>query len=214
MKKTFTPHPVNPALDRKPRVKAQGVGLTPFEIFGLVMALIFSLLLITNKIGLINLNIPSLSKNPATISIQVQEIIEQIQKEIIPEENSVASYGISFNTSGYNLLLEYEKSIQLDTLIYQEKLVNLDVLIPCCGFEKIQEDYSQNCQCGHHLALYGLAKYLAQQNYQRAEIQKAINDWKHYFFPKEYIVEELEKRAILNPELNKVLEELQIQGGC
>jgi len=96
--------------------------------------------------------------------------------------------GISYDTQGYNTLLNYYKTINLDT--GQSKTVaGLDVELPCCGFKDIitnsdgTANFPASCHCGHHDAMYGLAMYMVQKGYSREEMQKELNVWKEVFFP-------------------------------
>ncbi len=91
-----------------------------------------------------------------------------------------SDYGVTYDDAGYQKLLGYAKSINLDAA--QTKLiVGLDVQIPCCGFKTLQA--SGNCECGHHVALYGLAKLLASKGYTSDQIQSEIDKWKQVFYP-------------------------------
>src|SRR3989344_3069113 len=95
---------------------------------------------------------------------------------------------INYNTDGYNTLLKYYKSINLDAE-QSKKVAGLDVELPCCGFQKIvtktdgTADFPGSCHCGHHDAMYGLAKYMVQKGYSREEMQKELDVWKEVFFP-------------------------------
>ncbi len=92
----------------------------------------------------------------------------------------MTSYGITRDGVGYQKLLEYAGSVQL-TAAQTQTIVGLDVQIPCCGFTTLQA--SDNCQCGHHVALYGLAKLLASKGWAKTDIQAEINEWKDVFYP-------------------------------
>lgn len=89
-------------------------------------------------------------------------------------------YGLTYDNAGYEKLVEAAKTIQL-TQEQTQKIVGLDAQIPCCGFKDLQA--SGNCECGHHQALYGLAKILASKDYSRSEIQSEMNKWKTIFYP-------------------------------
>ena len=95
---------------------------------------------------------------------------------------------LPYTQEGYNQMLQYYKSIKLDTA--QSKAVaGLDVELPCCGFQEIQANsdgtanFDGSCHCGHHDSMYGLAKYMVSNGYNRGDIQKELDVWKSVFFP-------------------------------
>ncbi len=90
----------------------------------------------------------------------------------------MSEYGISYDQSGFERLLEYNSEISLSEE-QAKSVIGLDVRIDCCGFDKIQA--SGNCACGHHLALYGLAKFLAGEGHDRDYIQGEIDKWKDIY---------------------------------
>ncbi|MEW6407623.1 MAG: hypothetical protein AB1465_02955 [Patescibacteria group bacterium] len=139
--------------------------------------------------------------------------VAQLKDQIIPKEKSASIKEIQFSSDGYQKLLEHQKNIKLDEA-QKDKFINFDVLLPCCGFEKTIWPEEENCACGHHLALYGLIKYMIEKGYDRTVIQKEINRWKYYFFPDDYLKEELKKRNLLNSATEKVLQEMQAKGSC
>ncbi|MBI4155334.1 hypothetical protein HY498_04580 [Candidatus Woesearchaeota archaeon] len=91
-----------------------------------------------------------------------------------------SEYGVTYDQAGYNQLMGYAQSIQLNSE-QTKNIVGLNVEIPCCGFRTLQA--KDNCECGHHIALYGLAKLLSSKNYSREQIQSEIDKWKSVFFP-------------------------------
>jgi len=91
-----------------------------------------------------------------------------------------SEYGITYDQAGYNQLMSYAQSVQLNSE-QTKKTVGLNVEIPCCSFKTLQA--KDNCECGHHVALYGLAKLLSSKNYSREQIQGEIDKWKFVFFP-------------------------------
>lgn len=91
-----------------------------------------------------------------------------------------AEYGVTYDNAGYQELMGYAKSITL-TDTQTTLIVGLDASIPCCGFKMLQA--TGNCECGHHQALYGLAKLLASKDYSQDQIQFEMNKWKKVFFP-------------------------------
>ncbi len=91
-----------------------------------------------------------------------------------------SDYGITYDDAGYQQLLGMAKSIS-PTKDQEKLFVGLDILLPCCGVKTLQA--SDNCECGHHVAMFGLAKMLAQKDYSREQIQSELNKWKQVFYP-------------------------------
>ncbi|MBI2075891.1 MAG: hypothetical protein HYT72_01425 [Candidatus Aenigmarchaeota archaeon] len=91
----------------------------------------------------------------------------------------LTDYGVTLDNSGYEQLLN-ANALKLSAE-QTKKIVGLDIQIPCCGFQKIQA--SGNCECGHHIALVGLAKLLALKGYERDAIQQQLDIWKNIFYP-------------------------------
>lgn len=96
--------------------------------------------------------------------------------------------GIQYNTEGYNALLKYYNTIELSDA-ESKAVAGLDVELPCCGFQGILKNadgtanFDGSCHCGHHDAMYGLAKYMVQNGYNREQMQNELNVWKEVFFP-------------------------------
>ncbi|MBI4896419.1 MAG: hypothetical protein HY832_02625 [Candidatus Aenigmarchaeota archaeon] len=88
-------------------------------------------------------------------------------------------YGITFDTNGYEKLLSFDSSISMSGV--QQTVVGLDIELPCCDFKLIEP--AGNCDCGHHVALVGLAKMLATKGYSKTDIQAEIVKWKGLFYP-------------------------------
>lgn len=93
---------------------------------------------------------------------------------------TTSAYGITYDDAGYQTLLKAAKDVKLDTA-GTNTIVDLDILLPCCGVKQLKA--SGNCECGHHIAMFGLAKTLAKQGYERAAIQDELNKWKQIFYP-------------------------------
>ncbi|MBI4150533.1 hypothetical protein HY492_00230 [Candidatus Woesearchaeota archaeon] len=91
-----------------------------------------------------------------------------------------SSYGITYDSKGYDQLLKAAQSITLNAA-QTKTIVGLNILLPCCGVSTLQA--KDNCPCGHHVAMFGLAKMLATKGYERADIQTELNRWKTIFYP-------------------------------
>lgn len=106
--------------------------------------------------------------------------VPQPHEGVSATAGAMSEYGITYDNAGYEQLLKAAKDVSLSAE-QTSTIVGLDVQIPCCGFTTLQA--SGNCECGHHVALYGLAKLLASKGYDRAKIQDEINKWKPVFYP-------------------------------
>ncbi|MBI4016193.1 MAG: hypothetical protein HY363_00695 [Candidatus Aenigmarchaeota archaeon] len=91
-----------------------------------------------------------------------------------------SEYGITYDNAGYEQLLAMSNSITLNGGQTQ-KIVGLDITLPCCGVRTLQA--SSNCECGHHVAMFGLAKLMISKEYSREEIQAELDKWKQIFYP-------------------------------
>lgn len=119
------------------------------------------------------------------INTTTQEQKKNLTALVLPKDGDLFIDDIYFNEDGYKKLLVIGQAVGADKDLYENKLAGLDVWIPCCDFRYMATDPSQNCQCGHHVALYGAAKFLALKNLPKADIQKGIDKWRAYFFPQE-----------------------------
>lgn len=150
----------------------------------------------------------------SAVSSQVLAILEQVHHEIIPAEDTPTPYGINFSTAGYETLLKHQQEMNVP-MGKEASFEELDMALPCCGFQRASaSDERQNCSCGHHLALYGLGKHLLSLGYTTAQVQQEINRWHHYFYPKESLRAEMERRAKLDPVIEAALKELKAKGQC
>lgn len=102
---------------------------------------------------------------------------------------ATTSYGLVLDNSGYNKLLEYDKTINITSLTSEQQAVykkllgrdeNGKVIIPhpCCGVS-----ISECAPCGHGRAIRGLIKYLLQQGWSEENILSESLIWDRLFFP-------------------------------
>ena len=141
------------------------------------------------------------------------EILDGIRAEIVPPENAPTGYGIAFNYAGYQtMLIWYQEAMPSPSWADQYEAV--DVALPCCRVVHPFRDESRNCPCGHHQALYGLSKYLLARGYAAADVQREVDRWKAYMFPREAVAAELERRALSDPAIRRALQELRERGEC
>ena len=132
--------------------------------------------------GLNQFMLASIKSSQNIIMSQSQKLAKQSvqQNPQSVQQNAPLGQGVvEFSDAGYQKLLEYDKSTLTDNQL--KSFVGLDVELPCCGFQKLQA--SGNCQCGHHVAMSGLAKHMIQENYTAEQVQTELNKWKKFFFP-------------------------------
>ncbi len=153
---------------------------------------------------------PALAPTP---TLSPEDILLQLQAEMIPEEHSRTGYGPDFNQAGYETLITWNQRLRPDPA-WAGDYEALDVTIPCCGAAHPFADESRNCGCGHHQALYGVGKYLLNVDHSREEAQAEVDRWRAFFFPRETMLAELQRRAIGDPSLQQALNELEQRGGC
>lgn len=102
---------------------------------------------------------------------------------------ATTSYGLVFDNSGFNKLLEYDKTINVTSLTSEQQAVykkllgrdkNGKVIIPhpCCGVS-----ISECAPCDHGKAIRGLIKYLLQQGWSEENILSESLVWDRLFFP-------------------------------
>ncbi len=103
---------------------------------------------------------------------------QQTSQPILQAEPS--KFGVPYNDDGYKQLLGFDKTISLSDAQKQD-FVGLNVRLPCCGFQSLQA--AGNCQCGHHIAMSGLAKSMLQDGYAKEEVQAELDKWKDIFYP-------------------------------
>jgi hypothetical protein len=101
------------------------------------------------------------------------------ENEVNVTDGEEMPYGITLDTKGYEKLLSFDSSIPMQSA--QQQVVGLDIQLPCCDVKSIVAE--GNCDCGHHVALIGLAKMLSTKGYDREQTQTEINKWKELFYP-------------------------------
>jgi hypothetical protein len=142
-----------------------------------------------------------------------REVLERVRQEIVPADNAPTAYGVSFSELGYQTLLSWHSHYHV-TKAQAASFEALDLTLPCCGFGHPSADETKNCECGHHQALYGVSKRLFDLGYDPKAVQKEVDRWAAYFFPRETLEMVLSQRAISDPVMQPALDELQQNGGC
>lgn len=142
-----------------------------------------------------------------------EELLEAVEAEVIPREGTGTGYGIAFDEAGYATLIECNRDLR-PAPRWAQDYERLDVRLPCCGAWRPFADETRNCGCGHHQALYGVAKYLLSIGQTVAETQQAVDRWRAYFFPRETLQTALEERSLSDPAFREALEALRQRGEC
>ncbi len=141
------------------------------------------------------------------------QILEDLRAELIPAEGSPTTYGPSFSLEGFEILRQWNTLIR-PAPEWADDYARLDIRLPCCGAIHPHRDETQNCGCGHHQAVYGLAKGLLRSGFRVPETQEEIGRWRAFLFPRETLLEEMARRALLDPALRQALDELRQKGVC
>jgi len=176
----------------------------------LSLQLIIFFILLIGLPAAINYQIHRIKDGPRKAT--AEQLISRVQTKVIPEENSASVLGLKFSESDYNKLVSDSQMAMSDKEM--EQFADFDVSMPCCKFAKTLSDFGKNCQCGHHLATYGLAKDMIKTDMTRQQIQAETRRWVNYFFPKEAIANELKASSISSNDLNAALNYLNSKGGC
>lgn len=141
------------------------------------------------------------------------EILEAVRAKVIPAEGSDAGYGVTFSKAGYDQLVAWYGQYPVNPA-WAADYEALDITLSCCDASHPYADETKNCGCGHHQALYGLAKKLLTEGQGRAAVQAEIGRWKAYTFPKETLLAEMQKRAVDDPAVSQALQERIEKGEC
>jgi len=154
----------------------------------------------------------SMSGEP-TATPDALHILESVRLELIPADGSATGYGPSFTAEGYELLRQWNVGIRPKN-VWADDYARLDIGLPCCSAAHPYADEAKNCGCGHHQALYGLAKRLLRAGSRPTMVQGEIGRWRAFMFPRETLQAEMERRALEDPAIRQALEELRQQGIC
>lgn len=139
-------------------------------------------------------------------------LVARVEAKVVPAENSPSVLGLSFSQNGYEKLVEAAKMEM--TVEQMAAFAGMDVSMSCCQFSKTVAEFEKNCQCGHHLASYGLIKRMLAAGIARDEIQKEVTRWTAYFFPKETVAKELASQSLSEQDYQEALNLLNSKGGC
>ena len=176
----------------------------------IVQAVLF-LVLLVGLAGSVGLLIPSKS-NGVKNSTESGKLLKQVEAKVVPRTGSASVLGIKFTNQDYTMLVNDAQMPMTDEEMNQ--FANMDVAMPCCAFGQTLANFSENCQCGHHLATYGLIKKMVKANIPRQRIQIEVRRWVNYFFPKEAIAKELQSNGASSAEIQNALDLLNSKGSC
>ncbi len=143
---------------------------------------------------------------------KAENLIVLTRAKTVPAEESASVLGLKFSSNDYDTLVVASNMAMTDDEM--KNFAGFDVTMACCGFTSTVETFSDNCQCGHHLASYGLIKKMIKAGESRDKIQSEVSRWINYFFPKEAIAKELQTSGLSPNELNSALQLLNSKGGC
>lgn len=142
--------------------------------------------------------------------------VQEIRSEVLPDKGSPTGYGIAYSKQGMQQMVSWQKNI---TLSGEDRKQYVRVGTQdgtacgyCCGATAaLRKDGTLACGCAHNYALAGLIKNLVKNtDMTDQEIMQEVQNWKAYFFPKEVLKEELQKRGI-SPSAAGLPE---MRGGC
>lgn len=122
----------------------------------------------------------------------------RIWGEIIPEEGTATSYGISLSFENTQQFIDWHNSIELSA---EEQAIRDEALIsqvaPCC------DEYPMStccCECNLARSVWGLSAYLiAEKDYGVNRVQEATSQWLNFTRPDYYVGRALEEEGI-NPK--------------
>ena len=143
---------------------------------------------------------------------EAENLIVLARAKTVPAEESASVLGLKFNSKDYETLVAASNMAMTEEEM--NNFAGFDVSMPCCGFGKTVANFSNSCQCGHHLASYGLIKKMLKAGESRDKIQTEVSRWINYFFPKEAIAKELKMSGAQAAETQKALNLLGSKGGC
>jgi hypothetical protein len=119
----------------------------------------------------------------------------RIWGEIIPEEGTVTSYGISLSLENTQQFIDWYNSIELSTEEQAIRDMALSSQVaPCC------DKYPMStccCECNLARSVWGLSAYLiTEKDYGVNQVQEAASQWLHFIRPDYYVGKELEGEGI------------------
>jgi len=122
----------------------------------------------------------------------------RIWDEIIPEEGTATSYGISLSFENTQQFIDWYNSIELSAEEQAIRDVALSSQVaPCC------DEYPMStccCECNLARSVWGLSAYLiTEKDYGVNRVQEATSQWLNFIRPDYYVGRALEEEGI-DPE--------------
>jgi hypothetical protein len=119
----------------------------------------------------------------------------RIWSEIIPEEGTATSYGISLSLENTQQFIDWYNSIELSTEEQAIRDMALSSQVaPCC------DEYPMStccCECNLSRSVWGLSAYLiTEKDYGVNQVQEAASQWLHFIRPDYYVGSELAEEGI------------------
>ncbi|GEM_PF-3585083 len=142
------------------------------------LSVILVVLLVANQIFIMNIGTAMKGVSLSLNSARSAQATTQVATD----------YGIALDSSGYDKLVGFDKSISLssnqsaqiyEAIIGRDKNNKPYIAHPCCA-GAIGE-----CNCGHAVALRGLTKYLLEKGYEPNQIIQETKKWNALFFPQQ-----------------------------
>lgn len=150
---------------------------------------------------------------PSPALIKARAVIARVRDEIVPRDGQATQYGVTFSDAGYQTLIKWNPGFKVEAS-YAGAFESLDLRMPCCDWSQPSRNEEKNCRCGHHQALEGLSKKLLSDGWDSRSVQSEVTQWTRFLFPVEALTTEMERRALLDPEIKAALEELKARGEC
>jgi len=154
----------------------------------------------------------ALHKESNNLPSSAGKLVADAEAKVVPAEGSASVFGLKFTSADYQILVNNaQMPMTSEEMNY---FAGMDVSMPCCGFDKTVANFPENCQCGHHLATYGIIKKMTKANIPRQRTQIEVRRWIGYFFPKEAIAKELENSGASSGQIQRALDLLNSKGSC
>ena len=137
----------------------------------------------------------------------------QAWSEIIPEEGTATSYGISLSLDNTQQFIDWYYSMELsaEQLAIRDMALSSEVA-PCC------DEYPMStccCECNLSRSIWGLSAYLiTEKDYGVSQVHGAALQWAHFIRPDYYVASELEQKGIDPGQWGFTTESTCFAGNC
>ena len=119
----------------------------------------------------------------------------QVWSEIVPEEGTETSYGISLSLDNTQQFIDWHNSIELsaEQLAIRDMALSSQVA-PCC------DEYPMCtccCECNLARSVWGLSAYvITEKDYRVSQVEEAALQWLHFIRPDYYVASALEQKGM------------------